>query len=78
VAFCGGAATLYRSITKFLEKSGLRHIFHNSIISSIPSELEEVLKKKSIRIWVSWCEDPDHMRASVAYKWLNSKRKEKN
>jgi pimeloyl-ACP methyl ester carboxylesterase len=78
VGFCGGAATIMRTISKFPQYFGSRHVFHNSVISAIPPGYEESLKKNNIKVWVSWCEDPDHQRASVAYKFLNSKRKEKS
>ena len=78
VGFCGGAAALIRTISKHPDRFCSHHIFHNSIISSIPLEFETNIKKYNMKIWVSWCEDQDHLRHSVGYKYFNSKRKEKS
>lgn len=62
VGFCGGAANFIRSITTYPGRFGSNHVFHNSVISAVPDTFEKVLINHKMRVWVSWCVDPDHMK----------------
>lgn len=78
IGFCGGAANLIRTINEFPSCFAKRHIFHNSVIGRIPDNFEKQLEKFQIKVWVSWCEDPDHSHLCVGYKYFEKKRNEKN
>ena len=78
IGFCGGAANFIRTITEYPNYFAKRHIFHNSVIGQIPEGFEKTLEKFHVKVWVSWCEDIDHSKGCVAYKFLNKKRKEGN
>ena len=78
VGFCGGAANLIRTISEEPGFFAKKHIFHNSVIGQIPEKFEKNLEKFNMKVWVSWCEDVDHSKGCVAYKYFNKKRKEGN
>ena len=77
IARCGGAALTIRTICKYPELFEPSHIFHNNMISSVPEVFEINMKKNKMKLFVTWNEDPDHLKLSVGYKWYNKRRKEK-
>jgi hypothetical protein len=77
IARCGGAALTIRTICKYPELFEPSHIFHNNMISSVPEIFESNMKKYRMKLFVTWNEDPDHLKLSVGYKWYNKRRKEK-
>jgi hypothetical protein len=78
VGFCGGAAGLIRTYATYPSLFGRRFIFYNSVISAVPDEFEQNLKKNSAKAWCGWCPDPDHQKLCVGYKYFNKKRQEKS
>lgn len=77
IARCGGAALTIRTICKYPELFEASHVFHNNMISSVPEVFETNLKRFGMKLFVTWNEDPDHLKLSVGYKWYNKRRKEK-
>jgi len=77
IARCGGAALTIRAICKYPELFEASHIFHNNMISYVPEIFEINLKKNKMKLFVTWNEDPDHLKLSVGYKWYNKRRKNK-
>ena len=77
IARCGGAALTIRTICKYPELFEASHVFHNNMISSVPEVFEANLKRFGMKLFVTWNEDPDHLKLSVGYKWYNNRRKEK-
>jgi pimeloyl-ACP methyl ester carboxylesterase len=75
VGFCGGAANFIRAISAHPHRFAHSHVFHNSVISAIPDNFEKELSTYKMRIWVSWCVDPDHIKQCVGYKYFSSKSK---
>ena len=53
-------------------------MFHNSVIGSIPDNFEKAVYANKMRVWVSWCVDPDHMKQCVGYKYFALKTKQPN
>eukprot|EP01022_Parablepharisma_sp_SALTPOND_P008595 TRINITY_DN136385_c0_g1_i1.p1 TRINITY_DN136385_c0_g1~~TRINITY_DN136385_c0_g1_i1.p1 ORF type:complete len:316 (+),score=18.30 TRINITY_DN136385_c0_g1_i1:64-948(+) len=78
VGFCGGAATLVRTIHRYPDIFTKRHIFHNCVIGVIPDNFEKTLASNGLELHCTWCEDPDHMKCCVGYKFFNKMRKTKS
>ncbi|KRX06482.1 hypothetical protein PPERSA_05095 [Pseudocohnilembus persalinus] len=79
VGWCGGGANFYRTIAHYPKLFGKNHIFHNVVISQIPTKLVKNLEENNMKIWVSWMlDDGEHSQYCMAYKWLQEKNKQKN
>lgn len=78
IGFCGGAANIIRTISKYPKIFNKRHVLHNSLISNFPENFESIANTYKLKFWITWCQDIDHPRIHYAYKWLDKKRKEKN
>ena len=77
IGFCGGAATFMRTLVQYPTRfQGRNHVFHNSVTSEVPLELEQHLLEGKMDLLVTWNEDRDHLKISVGYKGLQRLRKE--